>query len=427
MLPARTGSLRSGIAQIFRSASANMRPSVVNRIICLLLLASTLAWTWAQPVAAAPAKRVALVIGNANYAVKPLQNPKNDAAAIAGALTALGFDHVTLKTDLSRRQMVDALQAFEPQASGADVAVVFYAGHGTALEQIDTFLVPVDAKLARAADLEDEAVSLKSVLRRLDGTTGLRLVILDACRNPPFPLAGPNRSTARGLGRIDPDDNTLVVYATKDGGTADDGAGRHSPFTTALLNRLASSDLDVSFLFRHVRDDVMAATDRQQQPYVYGTLGATPIYLNQLGKPAVFKPVSPISIIPDVVEAKKPKPKPAKTCDADEDLINAACVTKPGNTAVKAASLKPAAKPAEALSQRPEPERGVRTVTPSGAEHSCGNQETSCSAALAHCQSYCSQRGKGNFCRSDCDQAVERCRASGVWRTTNCHKTGMIR
>jgi hypothetical protein len=271
--------------------------TLIRLIGCLVW---SLVWCLAAVSVSGPAQahRAALVIGNAAYSVKPLANPTNDAAAIANAFkTQLGFDHVTLKTDLTRRQMVEALQTFERQAAGAEVAVVFFAGHGTSLEQIDTYLVPVDAKLAREADLDDEAISLKSVLRRLDGTKGLRLVILDACRNPPFALAGRKRSNSRGLSRVEPEDNTLIAYATKDGSTADDGVGNHSPFTTALLARLATPGIDVSFVFRQVRDDVMAATARQQQPHVYGTLGATPVYLNmasasvpQLGSAPVFVP-----------------------------------------------------------------------------------------------------------------------------------------
>jgi uncharacterized caspase-like protein len=179
--------------------------------ICGVIVLAILAATPAE------ASRVALVIGNAKYAVKPLENAANDATAIAAAFKdTLGFDAVVLKTDLTRRQMVEALQAFEAQAAGAEVAVVFFAGHGTAVDQLDTYLVPVDAKLTREADLEDEAVSLKSVLRRLQGARGLRLVILDACRNPPFQLAGRKRAGSRGLAPIEPDDNTLVTYATKD-------------------------------------------------------------------------------------------------------------------------------------------------------------------------------------------------------------------
>jgi Caspase domain len=273
--------------------TAMMRLAAKQVANCIITVVLTLGML-ATPAAA---QRVALVMGNSNYSIKPLQNPTNDAVAVAAAFKSLGFDHVELKTDLTRKQMVEALQTFEPRAAGADVAVVFFAGHGTAMEQIDTYLVPIDAKLAREADLEDEAVSLKSVLRRLDGTKGLRLIILDACRNPPFPLSGRKRSNTRGLNRIEPDDNTLVAYATKDGATADDGVGSHSPFTTALLNRMTSPGLDVSFVFRHVRDDVMAATGRVQQPHLYGTLGATPIYLSGSG-PVLAAAIPAIKVAP---------------------------------------------------------------------------------------------------------------------------------
>ena len=112
-------------------------------------------------------------------------------------------------------------------------------------------------------------------------------MILDACRNNPFPVAGARRNVTRGLYRIEPGGNTLVVYAAKDGTTADDGAGRpHSPFTEALLKHIVTPGLEINFVFRGVRDDVVAATNRAQEPYVYGTLGKEQVYLS----PPVPKP-----------------------------------------------------------------------------------------------------------------------------------------
>lgn len=253
---------------------------MARRILPHAVAAALAAICWVTTGHGAEARRVALVIGNSTYSVKPLANPANDATAVAKALTeTLGFEHVELKHNATRQQMVEALKGFEDLAKGAEIAVVYFAGHGTALEQIDTYLVPIDAHLAREADLEDEAVSLKSVLRRLEGVHGLRLVILDACRNPPFALSGRKRDTSRGLGRVEPEDNTLIAYATKDGTTADDGTGPHSPFTAALLKHIATPGIDVTFVFRAVRDDVMSATSRLQQPHLYGTLGGKPIYL----------------------------------------------------------------------------------------------------------------------------------------------------
>ena len=105
--------------------------------------------------------------------------------------------------------------------------VVFFAGHGAEFAGVN-YLIPTDAKLEREADLEDEAISLTSVTRRVAGAKKLNLVILDACRNPPFKLAGPKRGNARGLAPIEPSGSTLVAYATKDGSTADDGRGPNS-------------------------------------------------------------------------------------------------------------------------------------------------------------------------------------------------------
>lgn len=230
---------------------------------------------------AVAARRVALVIGNAAYPVGPLANPTRDAAAVATVLEGIGFDKVIVKTDLGANAFRESLIAFGPEAAGSDIAVVFYAGHG-----IETggrnYLVPIDAKLARASDVAFEAIALGDVLTQIEGARQLRLVILDACRNNVFPMAGATRSVSRGLARIEPDSNTLVVYAAREGTTAADGrGGAHSPFTQSLLRHIATPALEIRLLFGRVRDDVMAATSRAQQPHVYGTLGGAEIYLKQ--------------------------------------------------------------------------------------------------------------------------------------------------
>lgn len=122
------------------------------------------------------------------------------------------------------------------------------------------------------------------MLEQIQGAVRLRLVILDACRNNIFPLAGRSRGVSRGLSRVEPDRNTLVIYAAKEGTLADDGVGRHSPFTAALLKRLAIPGLEIRLLFGQVRDDVLAATAHlspPQEPYVYGSLGGQPIFLSR--------------------------------------------------------------------------------------------------------------------------------------------------
>jgi tetratricopeptide (TPR) repeat protein len=231
------------------------------------------------PAAVWLGRRVALVIGNAGYRVGPLANPRNDATAVAEALEKqLRFDKVTLRLDLGREGLLAALGALSRDAAGAGLALVYYAGHATE-RRGKNYLIPIDARLDNAGDLGVETVLLDTVLEQIEGATKLKLVILDSCRNNMFPLADSDRSRSRGLIRVEPDKNTLVAYAAKDGTVALDGTGRHSPYTEALLKRIATPGLEVRFLFGHIRDDVLAATGQRQEPYVYGSLGGQQIVL----------------------------------------------------------------------------------------------------------------------------------------------------
>ena len=110
------------------------------------------------------------------------------------------------------------LKAFTRQASTAEVALVFYAGHGIEVDKRN-FLIPVDARLQSDREVEFETVSLDLVSRAVEGASGLGLVILDACRDNPFAAAmkrsGAKRSIGRGLARVEPSGETLVAYAAK--------------------------------------------------------------------------------------------------------------------------------------------------------------------------------------------------------------------
>ncbi|MGY4300364.1 putative caspase-like protein [Bradyrhizobium sp. i1.4.4] len=147
----------------------------------------------------------------------------------------------------------------------------------------ENWLIPISAELRSDTDAESEAISLRSVSLQVSKARKLGLVILDACRNNPFAAkmkrSLSTRAVARGLAPTEPSDNVLIAYAARDGTTASDGEGRNSPFTTSLLRHIETPGLEISFLFRRVRDDVMAATRREQQPFVYGSLSKEEIYL----------------------------------------------------------------------------------------------------------------------------------------------------
>jgi tetratricopeptide (TPR) repeat protein len=233
-----------------------------------------------------PERRVALVIGNSAYAAAPrLANPKNDAEAIAAALRRVGFTKVTVHADLDRNQLLDALQRFAAEAEKADWAVVYFAGHGLEVGGLN-YLLPVDARLASDRDIGFEAIGHDHVLRAVEGARKLRLVILDACRDNPFlrgmtRTAAVTRSIGRGLAQIEPDGATLVAYAAKHGQVAQDGDGGNSPFVSALVRHMDSPGVEITFLFRKVRDEVLAATDRRQEPYTYGSLPAEAFYFRK--------------------------------------------------------------------------------------------------------------------------------------------------
>jgi len=200
--------------------------------------------------------RVALVIGNGAYQKVPsLPNPPRDAGDVAASLGRLGFT-VTSVMNASGADLRKALIAFGRAAVGADMAVVYYAGHGIEVGG-ENWLIPIDAELQRDADTESEAVSLKAVTAQVSQARELGLVILDACRKNPFDArmlrALSTRAVDRGLARIEPADNVLIAYAAKDGTTASDGDGRNSPFTAALLHNIETPGLEINFLFRKVR------------------------------------------------------------------------------------------------------------------------------------------------------------------------------
>jgi uncharacterized caspase-like protein len=246
-----------------------------------LLLAATLLLL-CQPAWAA--KRVALVIGNAAYQNAPtLPNPVNDGAVIAQTLKDAGFDVVDSRHDLAAVEMRRALRDFSDRARDADIAVIYYAGHGLEVDG-NNYLIPVDAKLERDADVYDEGLSLDRVLVAIEPAKQLRLVILDACRDNPFAKTMKrtlvSRSIERGLAKVEPTNpNTLIAYSAKAGSTALDGDSKNSPFTVALSAHLTTPGLDVRRAFGFVRDDVLKITANRQEPFVYGSLGGEDVPL----------------------------------------------------------------------------------------------------------------------------------------------------
>ncbi|MGJ5207201.1 caspase family protein [Bradyrhizobium sp. HKCCYLR20261] len=221
--------------------------------------------------ASAETSRLALVIGQSSYrAVTPLPNPANDAKAMAKLLGDSGFE-VTTAADLSQRDLNREVGDFAAKiaAKGPDtVALVFYAGHGLQIDG-ENYLVPVDVDPRREADIPLQAVRLNDVLNTLNSVPSrMRILMLDACRNNPFPSI--NQNAGRGLALVDTKTGapgTFLSYSTSPGAEAEDGNGANSPYTTALLQAAREPGVPIEQAFKRVRVAVNKATEGRQTPW----------------------------------------------------------------------------------------------------------------------------------------------------------------
>jgi tetratricopeptide (TPR) repeat protein len=237
-----------------------------------------------EPAAVATGQRMALVIGNGAYDhVQPLPNPPRDARAIARSLRDIGFT-VVEGIDLDRAAMQARTRDFLREASRAQVAVVYYAGHGV---QIDgrNYLVPTDITLSAGGDVVTAMVDMDQILAGLDDQVRTNILILDACRNNPFAAQATTAETGRGLagatGLAAPASlgtgatsgaGTLIAFATAPGKVALDGEGDNSPFSAALSRHIGTPGLEVQQMLTRVRAEVVSATKNKQVPWSNSSL-----------------------------------------------------------------------------------------------------------------------------------------------------------
>jgi len=245
-----------------------------------------------SPDAARAERKVALVVGNTQYKNPSLVllNPRNDAEDVAAVLRGLDFE-VVLTVDASKRDFDVAMTQFARLATGADAALFYYAGHALQY-QGRNYLMPTDGELEDEVSLRYQMVMLDDVRAAVERADGVKIIILDACRNNPVvdnlrkKMAGVSRSVdaTRGLARIDKALGMVVAYSTAADDVAADGAGRNSPFTSALLRRLKEPGLEIGSMFRRIAADVNEKTNGRQRPETYVSLIGE-YYLNQKDKP----------------------------------------------------------------------------------------------------------------------------------------------
>jgi Caspase domain len=254
----------------------------------LLAVLMVLGGVIAFSTAAFADRRVALVVGNSQYrtANEALANPRNDAQDVATELTSLGFEVIT-ERDATKQAFDAALVRFARSATNADSALFFYAGHAMQY-QGRNYLMPVDAELEDEVSLRYNMVAMDDVRAALDRANGVKIMILDACRNNPLAdnflrtvvKQTRNFEASRGLARVDKTQGMVIAYATAPDDVALDGTGRNSPFTSALLKRMLEPGLEIEMMFRRITSDVNAQTGGRQRPETYISL-LSEYYLNQ--------------------------------------------------------------------------------------------------------------------------------------------------
>jgi hypothetical protein len=221
-------------------------------------------------------KRVALIVGNSQYTrITPkLVNPANDAHDLALALTSIGFD-VILRTDVGKSEFGQALVEFSRKARNADTAFFYYAGHGLQHDGKNYFL-PTDIEVQDEFDFNYRAISQDDILYAVGQAKNVKIVVLDACRDNPlarqFIASRSWGGDTHGLARIDSAEETIIAYATAPGHVANDGEGRNSPFTAALIRRIKEPGLEITTMFRRVTNDVYDQTGGQQRPEITSSL-----------------------------------------------------------------------------------------------------------------------------------------------------------
>ena len=226
-------------------------------------------------------KRLALVIGNANYDKVELKNPVNDARLIASTLDSLDFD-VILATNLEdQRSFLNKVREFGSQRDQYDVGFVYYAGHGVQISG-ENYLLPTKEIYESENDIEDYAVNVSKIMKYLTAVTDqVNILILDACRDNPFEQNwnATRSQNGQGLAKIPPPTGSLIAFSTDAGNTAADGNGDNSIYCKSLVKNMMLENTTLDQVFRNVRTDVLRESNKMQRPIESSQLTGQAFYL----------------------------------------------------------------------------------------------------------------------------------------------------
>ncbi len=209
-------------------------------------------------------RRLALVIGNAQYKNSPLRNPINDARDISDALTASGFA-VSRYENLNYSKMREVVRDFGERLNRGDVGLFYFSGHAVQYRG-KNYLLPINEDLKHSDEIPSSSLDVDFVLAKMESAKNdLNIVILDACRNNP--IGAESRSLERGLTNISAAKGTFIAFATSPGNVALDGDGKNSPYTKNLTHVIRKGGMTIEQVFKEVRRNVISETNSQQVPW----------------------------------------------------------------------------------------------------------------------------------------------------------------
>jgi hypothetical protein len=217
-----------------------------------------------EALAVQSGKRIALVIGNSKYIRAPLKNPANDADDMSYALKAANFQVIDIR-EATLPQMRNAVRQFGDKLLQNDIGLVYYSGHGVEVKG-KNYLIPVNADIQRPDEIVDQSLDMALILEKMTTAgKGVNILIVDACRVDP--MGKGFRSPSQGLATVEAPTGTIIAYATSPGKVADDGEGRNSPYTKALVKAMQTPNKPIEQVFKEVRRSVLSETSGRQTPW----------------------------------------------------------------------------------------------------------------------------------------------------------------
>ena len=329
---------------------------VFSRVVrCLLLAGLALAagWSGAQP---AGERRVALLIGNANYPRAPLANAVNDVRLMEATLKEVGFEVIKAE-NAGRRDMQRLIREFGDRLrQSGGVGLFYFAGHGVQVRG-NNYLIPVDADIRAEDEVAFDSIDAQAVLEKMETARNrVNLVILDACRDNPFART---RSMAAGLATMNAPSGSLVAYATAPGSVASDGDGSNGLYTQHLAAAMRMPGLPVEEVFKQVRTAVRRASQGQQTPWENTALEGQ----------FFFRAPAPVAPEGAAMQSAAVERLVAERLAAERAAMERAAAERPAAQPLAAAQARPpaaappaAAPPAEAPAARAPAGRGVLVV-----------------------------------------------------------------